>query len=72
MLSWSVGSLADKTGWKARTKFCENDQLLTFFFLVLEKASQTLLVKIYTKRITIPGAQTWRGLTGLNGPDRWF
>lgn len=72
MFSWSAGSIKDKAGWKARTKFCVNYQLLTFLFLVLEKASQALLVKIYTKRISIAGAQTWRGLTGLNGPDRWF
>lgn len=72
MLNWSVGSLIAKASWKARTKLCEYYHLLTFLFPLIKKDFQTLLVKIYTKRITLASVQAWRALAGLNGPDRWF
>lgn len=72
MLNLSVGSLIAKASWKARTKLCEKNQLLTFLFLLIKKAFQTLLVKTYTRRITLAGVQAWRALTGLNNPDKWF
>lgn len=52
VLNWSVGSLIAKASWKARTKLFENYQLLIFLFLLINKAFQTLFVKIYNKIIT--------------------